>query len=62
MVNISTTQIVAARNPMSDLDPFFRDHPFFGEFFGDELFKRFMGPQGRGGRYQKNGMGSGFIF
>ena len=61
VVNISAIQTVEARNPMSDLDPFFRNHPF-RDFFGDDFFRHFMRPPGRSGQFQRQGMGSGFIF
>ncbi|MDQ7781924.1 MAG: trypsin-like peptidase domain-containing protein [Desulfomonilaceae bacterium] len=62
VVNVSAVQVVTARRAVPEIDPFFRDHPFFREFFGDDLFRQFFSPQERSGRQQRHGMGSGFIF
>jgi len=60
VVNVSAVRIIARDDSMSELDPFFENHPF-REFFGDEFFKRFFG--GRRGPIQQRqqGIGSGFI-
>lgn len=62
VVNVSSVRSVAARNPLSEMDPFFQNHPF-REFFGDEFFRRFFGaPNGQGRQKQHQvGLGSGFI-
>lgn len=61
VVNVSAVRRVATRNPLTEMDPFFENHPF-REFFGDEFFRRFFNAQ-RGGQPQaQQGMGSGFIF
>lgn len=62
VVNVSSVRTVTARNPMSEIDPSFENHPF-REFFGDEVFRRFFGaPHGRGSLKQRQqGLGSGFI-
>jgi len=62
VVNITTTGIETGRRSTPDIDPFFRNHPFFREFFGDDLFGQFFSPEQRSGRLRKHGMGSGFIF
>lgn len=63
VVNVSSVRTAAARNPMSDLDPYFENHPF-REFFGDDFFRRFFGaPNGQSMPKQRQvGLGSGFIF
>jgi serine protease Do len=62
VVNVSSVRIMTARNPMSEMDPFFENHPF-REFFGDDFFRRFFGaPNGNGSLKQRQvGLGSGFI-
>ncbi len=62
VVNVSAVQSVTARRSMPDIDPFFQNHPFFREFFGDDLFRQFLSPEERSGRFRRQGMGSGFIF
>lgn len=62
VVNVSSVRIMSARNPMSEMDPFFENHPF-REFFGDDVFRRFFGaPNGNKSLKQRQvGLGSGFI-
>ncbi|MFH1117860.1 MAG: trypsin-like peptidase domain-containing protein [Pseudomonadota bacterium] len=62
VVHISTVQVVDARRSMPEIDPYFQNHPFFREFFGDDFFREFFTPQGKTGRFRRQGMGSGFIF
>ncbi len=62
VVNISTVQVVNAHRSMPEINPYFQNHPFFREFFGDDFFREFFTPQGRSGRFRRQGMGSGFIF
>jgi len=64
VVNISSSKKEATA-PMSDIDPFFKNHPF-REFFGDDFFKRFKkgpgpGPGKEGKGFRQQGMGSGVI-
>ena len=61
VVNISSVKTVRSQNPMYEMDPSFENHPF-REFFGDDFFRRFFGPQmGQQGAKQQ-GLGSGFIY
>jgi len=61
VVNVSAVRSVAGGDSMSELDPFFENHPF-REFFGDEFLKRFFGSRGGPGQQKQQGLGSGFIF
>jgi serine protease Do len=61
VVNVSAVRIIAQRQTMSDLDPFFENHPF-REFFGDEFFRRFFNAPGETRPYRQQGLGSGFLF
>jgi serine protease Do len=65
VVNISSSKKEPS-GPTSDMDPFFKNHPF-REFFGDDFFKRFRkgpgpGKEGKEGKgFRQQGMGSGVI-
>jgi serine protease Do len=61
VVNVSAVRMVAQRQPMSDVDPFFENHPF-REFFGDEFFRRFFSAPGDTRPHRQQGLGSGFLF
>ncbi len=61
VVNVSAVRVLHARE-MPGLDPFFRNHPFFGEFFRDPMFRRFFEAPGGGREHRQQGLGSGFIF
>ncbi len=62
VVNVSAVGLATARNKGPEIDPFFRDHPLFREFFGDEFFKQFFNQPGGQRRQRLQGLGSGFIF
>jgi serine protease Do len=62
VVNVSAVKYITARQAVPDLDPFFETHPFFREFFGDELFRRFFNVPGETRKFRQQGLGSGFIF
>jgi serine protease Do len=61
VVNVSAVKIIAQRQEVPDLDPFFENHPF-REFFGDEFFRRFFNMRGETRPSRQQGLGSGFIF
>ncbi|MEI7450187.1 MAG: DegQ family serine endoprotease [Desulfomonile sp.] len=60
VVNISSTKKAEMGQGGSEIDPFFKNHPF-KDFFGDEFFKRFKKGPGQGGGFRHQGMGSGVI-
>jgi serine protease Do len=62
VVNVSAVRIVQAREIGPEIDPFFMNHPFFREFFRDDMFRRFFDTQGRQRQHRQQGLGSGFIF
>ena len=62
VVNVSAVRITRAREFMPDIDPFFESHPFFREFFRDEMFRQFLQPRGRTRQFRQQGLGSGFLF
>jgi serine protease Do len=62
VVNVSAVRNIRAREFAPDVDPFFESHPFFREFFRDELFREFLRPRGRARRFRQQGLGSGFLF
>ena len=61
VVNVSSVLLVE-RGQGPEIDPFFQNHPFFRQFFGDEFFKHFFNQRERSGKYRQQGLGSGFIF
>jgi len=61
VVNVSAVKISPTRDRMSDMDPFFENHPF-REYFGDEFFRRFFGGPRGPQQHRQQGLGSGFIF
>jgi len=62
VVNVSAVRIVPTREFRSGTDPFFQDHPFFREFFRDDLFRRFFFERrGRPRQHRQQGLGSGFL-
>jgi serine protease Do len=61
VVNVSAVRIIAQRQQMQDMDPFFENHPF-REFFGDEFFRRFFTVPGENRPYRQKGLASGFLF
>lgn len=62
VVNVSSVRIMQTRGFFGGPDTFFRDDPFFGMFFHDEVFRRFFEQRSRPRQYRQQGMGSGFIF
>jgi len=61
VVNISSTRKEAEGPGMSDLEPFFKNHPF-KDFFGDEWMKKFKKGPGHGGPMMRpTATGSGVI-
>lgn len=62
VVNVSAVKIARTQALGPQIDPFFENHPFFREFFKDELFRRFFEQRGREQQHRQQGLGSGFIF
>ncbi len=61
VVNISSTRKEGEAPGISELDPFFKNHPF-RDFFGDEWMKKFKKGPGHGGHMMRpTAMGSGVI-
>ncbi len=61
VVNISSTRKEGEAPGISELDPFFKNHPF-KEFFGDDWMKKFKKGPGHGGPMMRpTAMGSGVI-
>lgn len=62
VVNISSSKKMdSVGGGGTEMEPFFKNHPF-KDFFGDEFFKKFKkGPGGPGGGFRNQGMGSGVI-
>jgi serine protease Do len=62
VVNVSTVRVIQAREFGPGIDPFFQTHPFFREFFRDDIFGPFLRQRSRPRNYRQHGLGSGFIF
>ena len=62
VVNVSAVRIIQARQMDPGLDPFSHMHPFFRQFFGDDMFGPFLEFRNRPRNYRQHGLGSGFIF
>jgi len=60
VVNISSTRKEGEAPGISELDPFFKNHPF-RDFFGDEWMKKFKKGPGHGPMMRPTAMGSGVI-
>ncbi|MEJ2719420.1 MAG: trypsin-like peptidase domain-containing protein [Deltaproteobacteria bacterium] len=62
VVNVSAVRVIRAREFAPDTDPFFESHPFFREFFRDDVFRQFFQRGGRTRQFRQQGLGSGFLF
>jgi serine protease Do len=62
VVNVSTVRIIQAPEFGPGNDPFFETHPFFRQFFRDDMFGPFLRERSRPRNIRQHGLGSGFIF
>ncbi len=60
VVNISSTRKEGEAPGISELDPFFKNHPF-KDFFGEDWMKKFKKGPGHGPMMKPSAMGSGVI-